>query len=317
MNVTAVAHTFKVPQPLPPDIAASDYYSDPKHSIIDPARYAAYNASAKRFRDTMRVVEAAADDFQSTGSRTAAECVLNILALNAGAGAMTGKMSSNQAYYLQGWTLGGLAIAWLKVRSAEPGSPADRQVVATWLKQVATSSMGYFDRGRAKGASDSRNNHYAWAGLAVMSAGIAADDSGLFNWGIGTYDDGLSRIQPDGTLPLEMARGKRALHYHLFALAPLVIMAEFGASNGLDLYTRDDGALTRLVNRAVAGLEDNKFFEEKAGIAQDTPASGKVKSDDVICLTPYLRRYPNADLSRLLQSVSLKPYGFVGGLQPP
>jgi poly(beta-D-mannuronate) lyase len=317
VQVTDASYIYKIPKALPADITASDYYSDSKHSVIDPVRYAAYNAVEKRFRDTMKVVESCADKFQRTGSKEAADGVLKILALNAQASAMTGKMSSQQAYYLQNWTIGALAITWLKVRSAQPGTPEDRQMVAAWLKQVAGSTQGYFDRGRAKGSSDSRNNHYYWAGLAVMSAGVAADDKALFDWGVGTYDDGISRIQPDGTLPLEMSRGKKALHYHLFAMAPLVTMAEFGVANGLDLYTRGDSALARLVSRATAGLTDNSYFAEKAGVAQDTPSQGQIKSDDVICLVPYVRRYPNPELSRLIQSVTLKPYNFLGGMPPP
>jgi len=49
-----------------------------------------------------------------------------------------------------------------------------------------------------------------------------------------TYKDGIDEIAADGTLPLEMGRGQRALHYHLFALAPLVTMAELAAANGED-----------------------------------------------------------------------------------
>ena len=316
MNVVDSAYKYKVPETMPSDIVLKDYYSDSKHSIIDPTRYAAYNAASRIFRNTMTVVETAADKFQSTGSRGAAECVLRILALNAQAGAMTGKMSSNQSYYVQNWTLGGLAIAWLKVRSAMPGTPEDRQNIAAWLKQVAVSTMGYYNRGRAKGASDARNNHYGWAGIAVMAAGVASNDKSLFDWGVGTYDDGVNNIQPDGTLPLEMGRGQKALHYHLFALAPLIYMAEFGAANGLDLYSRHDGALARLVSRAMSGLADNQFFATKAGIAQDTPAQGKIKSEDVICMVPYLRRFPNSEISRMLQSVEIKPYSYLGGLPP-
>jgi poly(beta-D-mannuronate) lyase len=43
-----------------------------------------------------------------------------------------------------------------------------------------------------------------------------------------SYDNGVLQIRPDGTLPQEMARGSRAPRYHLYALAPLVLLAEFG-----------------------------------------------------------------------------------------
>ena len=59
---------------------------------------------------------------------------------------------------------------------------------------------------------------------------------GTFDWAMAAYDNGVNQIRPDGTLPLEMARGRRAFHYHLYALAPLVLLAEFGEANQLDLY---------------------------------------------------------------------------------
>jgi poly(beta-D-mannuronate) lyase len=310
-------YACNVPAPLPKDIVAYDFYSDAKHSIIDPTRYAAYTAAAKRFEDTTHAAESAADSFQSSGSQAAANCVLQVLLTDANAGSMTGEMASNQSNYVQNWTLGALAVTWLKVRSAEPGSPADRQLVTAWLDTVAGKVHDYFAERHGKGTTDSSNNHYYWAGFAVMGSAIAANDRPLFDWAVSTYDDGIGRIQPDGTLPLEMARGQRALHYHLFALAPLVTMAELGTANGLDLYTRDRSALSRLIYRSLGGLMNNSFFAEKAGAPQDTPEKGKIKSDDVAAVVPYLRRYPNAQLSALAGSVTLKPYNYLGGMPPP
>jgi poly(beta-D-mannuronate) lyase len=309
-------YACNVPPALPKDIVAYDFYSDAKHSIIDPTRYAAYTAAAKRFDETTHVAEAAADSFQATGSMAAANCVLQVLVTNARAEAMSGTMASNQSNYVQNWTLGALAITWLKVRSAEPGSPADRKLIVDWLHTVAGQVHDYFTARNAKGTTDSSNNHYYWAGFAAMGAAIASNDHSLFDWSVSTYTDGVGRIQPDGTLPLEMARGQRALHYHLFAIAPLVTMAEFGTVNGLDLYTRNHSALSLLIYRSLGGLINNQYFADKAGVPQDTPDKGKVKSEDIIAVTPYLRRYPNAQLSELLSSVTRKPYNYLGGLPP-
>jgi len=317
VKLTDVAYAAHIPAPLAQDITAFDYYSDAKHSVIDPVRFAAYNAAAKTFQETMREVENAADRYRATGSRSAAETALQILAQNARAGAMTGKMSANQAHYVQNWTLSALAITYLKVRSANVGTPEDRRLIASWLKLVAGSVQAYFDMGRAKGAGDTKNNHYSWGGIALIAAGVADDDRAMFDWGLAAYDDQIARIQPDGTLPLEMARGKRALHYHVFALAPMVMLAEFGAANGLDLYARGGGALARLVDRTMSGLQDNSYFAERSGVAQDTPADGKIKSEDIIYITPFLRRFPNPNFARLLKATELRPYVYLGGLPPP
>ena len=149
-----------------------------------------------------------------------------------------------------------------------------------------------------------------------MAAGIASDDHKLYDWGVGTYEEGLNRIASDGTLPLEMDRGQRALHYHLFALAPLVTMAELASANGQDLYSYDHSALHALVSRSLAGLVDNHYFTAKAGAEQDTPANGKIKPEDVEWVVPYLRRFPDPQIASLLQRGGVRPYGYLGGLPP-
>jgi len=302
--------------PLPKDIDASSFYNDEQHSKIDPKLKAKYDAAQEQFRGIAAQSIDAAEKFRSSGSRDAAACVLKILDTEADAAAMTGSMSSNQAYYVQNWTIGALAVTWLKVRQADPGTPEDRAKAIAWMTKVAHSTEDYFTARHLKGTNDGTNNHFYWAGFAVMSVGIAADDRGLFDWGVSTYNEAMSRIQPDGTLPLEMARGQRALHYHVFALAPLTMMAEMGFANGLDLYNANNGALRRLINVTASGLIDNSLFTVQAKVTQDTPEKSGLKSEDVIWLVPYLSHYPDANLSRVLHSATLKPFGYLGGYPP-
>lgn len=304
------------PVALPESIDASSFYSDAKKSIIDPRKYAAYQSSKDQYQNVMRQAEKAADKFQATGNIQAANCVLKVLATQASAKAMTGIMSTNQAFYVQNWTLGALAVTWLKVRSAKPGTATQRTEALHWMQSVAVQTRAYFTERHRKNTKDGTNNHYYWAGFAVMATGIGTDDHSLYDWGKGTFDYAASRIQPDGTLPLEMDRGQRALHYHLFALAPIIMMAEFGEANGQDLYASHDRALQRLVKRSTDGLLDNRYFSEKAGAAQDTPENGKIKSSDIAALAPYLKRFPDPKISKLFNSIKRQPYGYLGGLPP-
>jgi poly(beta-D-mannuronate) lyase len=304
---------------LPHDIVASDFYSDAKHSVIDEKRKAAYDAAKDQYTSVTDEAERAADDFQKSGSAAAAACVMQVLETQAAANAMAGNMSSNQANYVQNWTLGGLAISYLKVRTAGPAlgaTPEQMNAVQTWMKTVGQQVEKWFDERRAKGTTDSQNNHYYWAGFAVMATGIVVNDQSLYDWGVGTYKDGVGRVASDGTLPLEMARGQRALHYHLFALAPLVTMAEMGEANGQDLYSYDHNKLHLLVSRTMAGLVDNHYFAAKAGTAQDTPENGKIKNDDVVWATPYVRRFPDSGIQQLLNKGGSRPYGYLGGMPP-
>jgi poly(beta-D-mannuronate) lyase len=306
---------------LPHDVEASDYYSDDQHSIKDQKRYAAYTAVKEQYTAVTDAAERAADHFQATGTTGAAACVVKILLEQAQADAMTGSMSSNQANYVQNWTIGALAVTYLKVRQAGPDAlgvtPEQAATLQAWMKKVGEQVEGYFAPRRTKGTNDGRNNHLYWAGFAAMSAAIAANDRTLYEWGVSTYKDGVDEIAADGTLPLEIARGQRALHYHLFALAPLVTMAELATANNEDLYSYDHSKLHLLVARSLAGLVDNHYFTTKAGAPQDTPDKGKITSDDVVWVMPYVRRFPDAAIGALLGRAGSEPYGYLGGMPPP
>ena len=112
----------------------------------------------------------------------------------------------------------------------------EARAITAWLEKLAEENRDYYDDKRQHHRpNDSDNKHVYWAGLAIAAAGIANDDRKLFGWGVDAYRQGVSYIQPDGTLPLEMERGQMALDYHLYALAPLIMLAEFGERNGLKL----------------------------------------------------------------------------------
>jgi poly(beta-D-mannuronate) lyase len=101
--------------------------------------------------------------------------------------------------------------------------------------------------------------------------------------------DAARDIRADGALPLELARGGRAAHYHAFAAMPLVILAELGAARGEDWYGLGDGALHRLVALTVAGFAEPAIFERLAG----TPQQPTANSMGTGWLPLYRRRFPD------------------------
>ncbi len=179
---------------------------------------------------------------------------------------LAGKMSSNQAYYVRGWVVGAVATAYLKVRETDIATPQQTETIANWMRGVGVQTKGYYDAHKKMGDGDSQNNHLYWAGVELAAIGAAANNRKDVDWAIATYDNGVNQIRSDGTLPLEMARGTRALHYHLYALAPLVPLAEFGEANDLDLYAHASGAIHRLVSFSVGGLQDTTPFAKATGV---------------------------------------------------
>jgi poly(beta-D-mannuronate) lyase len=300
---------------LPRDLTTDRFYSDSKSSIIDPDKWKAYVASAGPVKQLGQVIVDAADAYRSTGSRQAAECAILHMDTAAADGVFIGKMSSNQAYYVQGWIIGAIAIGYLKVHDSGLISPQKEHQIRPWIVSVVHQTMNYYDEARAKSKGDGTNNHLYWAGVEVSAAGIAANDRVLFDWGMKTYEAGVVAIQPDGTLPLEMQRGQRALHYHLFALSPMVYLAEFGELNGLHLYAERDYAIKKLAVLSTQGLEDNSFFATATKIAQDTP-SGAPTAEEISWAPIYVARFPSPAISQLIAKARSLTYLYLGGLPP-
>lgn len=300
---------------LSPDLTTNGFYSDSKSSIIDPEKWKAYAATSGPYKELGNQIVDAADAYQTTGSRAAVGCALQHMEAAAKDGVFTGKMSSNQAYYVQGWVIGAIAISYLKIRDSGMVTAAEKQEILPWIEKVVSQSQDYFEAHKAKSAGDAQNNHLYWAGVEVAAAGIAANDRKLFDWGMETYQAGISQIQPDGSLPQEMRRGQRALHYHLYALAPLVYLAEFGEENGLNSYAERDYAIKKLANLCIQGLENNSFFVKATGIPQDTP-NGPPAAEQISWAKIYLAHFPNPQLAKLLEQAKSMSYMYLGGLPP-
>ena len=246
---------------------------------------------------------AAADAYRTTGSRAAMRCATTQILTLAKEGALTGKMSSGQAYYVQGWVGGAIAIAWLKTRDASAASPQDTELIVRWLKTIGDSTSGYYSP--RLGKRDAANNHLYWAGVELAAIGVVANDRSDFDWAMRAYDLGVNMIRPDGSLPLEMARGSRALHDHLYALAPLVLVAEFGEANGIDSYAHAKGSIHLLVKFCLAGLQNPQIVEKITGLHQEV--SSHPTGEQLGWAPPYLRRFSNPVLDQMVVSVIFWP----------
>jgi poly(beta-D-mannuronate) lyase len=314
--VTGAAYSCPAIAHIAPDLVTDGFYrlDDPTHSIIDPVRQEAYRKSSGAVKDVGMAIVAAADDYRDMGSRSAAHCAMNQILTLAQEHAFAGKMSSNQAYYVQGWVVGAIAIAYLKIREAGLATPQQSEAIANWMQSVGEQTKQYYDAHKKAGHGDSQNNHLYWAGVELAAIGVVANDRKDFDWAMAAYDNGVDQIQPDGSLPLEMARGGRALHYHLYALAPLVLLAEFGEANHLDLYAHANGAIHRLVNFSVAGVQDPSPFVKATGVQQEVPKP--LSGDQIGWAPPYLQRFPNPTLERLVQAAPTLSVYYLGGLPP-
>jgi poly(beta-D-mannuronate) lyase len=313
--LTDAAYECPAPPPFAKTMEIGTYYIDSKASVIDPKKKAEYDKAANVYLDLSRAAATAADAYLDKGSRAAALCVYSLLDAAAKADAWDGKMDNFPGVYVQNWLLSGVGIAYLKVRPSGLGKASQDADIQKWFKQLAGRVRAFFDEEDPRlGGPQNENNHIYWAGLAVAAEAIADNDQDAGQWALYTYRMGLANIQPDGSLKAEMNRGQRALHYHLYALAPLILLAELGEANDIDLYAEDNGAIHRLVKFCEAGLEDPKILEKRTGVAQvvDLPWSGS----DIGWAVPYVRRFPDAKLSALIAKAPWVRYTTWGGAPP-
>jgi poly(beta-D-mannuronate) lyase len=313
--LTDVPYNCPQPPPFTKTLDVEGYYSDAHHSIIDEKKREAEEKATEAPTHLGQWSTEAADAYLTQGSRAAAVCVYSLLDAAALAQAWSGEMPTSQGHYEQKWLLAGVAIAYLKVRGSGVGSPDRQKDIQKWFASLANHVMDYVDSKKDKRDSDAWNNHRYWSGLAVAAAGIADNNKREFRFGVDSYEAGVDQILPDGVLPLEMNRAGRALHYHLYALAPLIMIAELAAANGTDLYSYNKGAIHRLVRACVAGLQNPELFARAAGAPQDI-AAGQHSGAEIGWAVPYVRRFPNPQLSAWIAQAGNVRFWQWGGLPP-
>jgi poly(beta-D-mannuronate) lyase len=284
----------------------------PKHGVV----HNVYNGAqpGEGFAFTMMV--AAADAF-GTGDAAAAEAVVSNLSRWAADDGL-GKFKKEPApsmYYNLDRTLLPVIVAYSLVRD-HPGMAArDREQIEAWLDRLVWRRGPGRERG--PDLASSQNNHRYLSDSVTMAWGILHGNDDWFRAGIESYLAALEQMRPDGSLPLETARGSRALSYQRHAIASLVAIAEMAAAQGYDLYGIE-GPEGQSIHRAIAFLLDGidqPSLVWRYARENDNPQSYRnYKVQDLSFMTerghgrhymawtePYLARFPDAENAERLR----------------
>jgi poly(beta-D-mannuronate) lyase len=177
-------------------------------------------------------ITAGMNQFLATGSHTESACALAQLDAWARAHALLDydRQESSQAWYQVEWTLSSAGITDSVLVNDPTLDPVQQKRVTEWLDTAAHKDISFEKPG------DTNNNHHYWRALAATAIGVTSSDDELFLFGVQTYQEAIAEIDPSGAFPKEMARHENATHYQGFALQPLVLIAQFGARQGVDLY---------------------------------------------------------------------------------
>lgn len=282
--------------PVPPpvrDLVIESIFVRGQWNDKVPERIAARQAATKPLHDYLaKLVEISnrAMELQPASRTDEVKCALTWMSEWAQEGALMGNVVWPEGQYERKWTLIALCMAYLQLYAGVAEAPLPPKPIADWLREMASPlSEQYPDRDKHK------QNHFYWAGLASMFAGIVLKDQGFYDWGVHRIAAGIQAIDQDGFLPLELERGKLALSYHAFSASALVQAAMIDKANGGRLLGDNHDGIMRLARRVFAGLADPSIFEKKTGSAQSQFSRGDKNSLGWIEVYYRLTRDPQAE----------------------
>lgn len=266
---------------------------DDSRSTVDPEQKKKYDKAIKQARDFLTDITKQASNYtQTDGNRLEqADCALKALRSWADADALS-VLKTRQSALSSSRLIAGAAMAYMQVRPAAKILDIETAPIDAWLTRRAENLIPvYTETGDAR---SNFQNHRYWGGFAVAAVGVAVGNKAFLDFGIESYKIGICQVTPEGALPLELARQKKARDYHLHAIAPLVMIASLAHPNGYDLFPECGNALQRLVHFSLDSISQPKKIETLSG-AQQLPVpmeDGVVRSDRIAWLSVYLRYFP-------------------------
>jgi poly(beta-D-mannuronate) lyase len=168
-------------------------------------------------------------------------------------GAALTKLQDRQenTYYSLERTLLPTVVAYGLIRDDPAWEGDEQQEVERWLNRLVRL-RGIKRPETSQGPVSRLNNHRYLSNSVDMAWGALRGNDELFRAGVESFFVALEQMRADGSLPLETARGARALWYQRHAIASLVAIAEMAAVQGYDLYAIDEDG--RSLHQAVEFL---------------------------------------------------------------
>ncbi|AOJ91036.1 poly(beta-D-mannuronate) lyase [Burkholderia sp. MSMB0856] len=283
MLLAAAALSCAVPPARACDVPAPVTRIDPPGYYDDAAGYA---RAVKPMRDFIARLNVSADNGDWS-------CAVMQLESWAQADALMGPISGYQGYYERSWAGTDFAMVILRMpRDVRDANRARLDAIGPWLERIAIATRD------SEAINHLHNNLVYWAGLDLIAIGTVTNNANLVDSGLLRVREGIRDIGPDGALAREVKRGNRALHYHTFALLPLVFAAELVQRRHINLYRENDGAIGRLANLVIDAVDDPASFAKITPIRQELfPWTLR---DELAWVEPYYARFGDRRLPAII-----------------
>jgi len=197
--------------------------------------------------------------------------------------------------------VGGIAVAYGQVLPFVEAETESREAIDAWLR-VRAEEMILFWNTEAPPLAQQANLR-AWAAMAITQIGLILDEPAYLEWGLLSQQIILDTQDEDGSLPLEMRRGKYGLHYQLHALAPMSVTTALLCQAGYRNPEYYEALLEEAVAFSLEAIEDPKIAEEITGKPQTIkPGLDKQKNFVLAWLEAYLNFTFDPRLDERLES---------------
>ncbi|MGN1289360.1 MAG: alginate lyase family protein [Bradyrhizobium sp.] len=271
--------------------AARTCEAPPALTSIDPP---GFYQDASGYAEAIKPLHAFIAQVNKAADERDLDCVMDLLASWARGSALLTIGANYQGDFERSWAGTDFALALLRFSATSIKADQRFQQIKPWLIRIAEETRDA-DRINHLG-----NNLVYWAGLDLMSIGTLTDRGDLVDAGISRARQGIRDIGPHGELERELKRGERALHYHNFALTPLVFCAELANRRKIDLYAENNGAIHRLAAVIVRAVKDERSFGALTQVPQQLfPWTFQ---GDLAWMEPYYARFHNPDLPAILRA---------------
>ncbi|WP_447556353.1 alginate lyase family protein [Vreelandella sp. EE22] len=176
-----------------------------------------------------------AGSFVASGDIYYGECLVHYLSRWAEAEAMTDfvyEPAQPQAWFASESMLFAAAMAYSIVRPFIDGLEEERADIEQWLQRLA------LEHSAVPGVAQQSccNNHLYRRALYATMIGVLVEDNDLFRFGVGAIYSALHDMTEEGALPLEVNRGRRAIHYQNYALSYLIPNMQIIHRQGYDIF---------------------------------------------------------------------------------
>lgn len=271
--------------------AARTCEAPPALTSVDPP---GFYQNAGGYAEAIKPLHAFIADVNKAADEHDLDCVMDLLAGWARGSALLTSGANYQSDFERSWAGTDFALALLRFPAAPTKADHRFQQIKPWLIRIAEETR---DADRINHLS---NNLVYWAGLDLMSIGTLTDRGDLVDAGISRARQGIRDIGPHGELERELKRGERALHYHNFALTPLVFCAELASRRNIDLYAENNGAIHRLAGLIVRAVKDERSFGARTQVQQQLfPWTFQ---GDLAWMEPYYARFHSPDLPAIIRA---------------